>query len=199
LSILFAVLMACTPVPPSALRSPQAYITPQPSLVPTLTVTATATPPATSPAEIARQVYGARLIERIRIPALEIDSAVVPMGWQQDAAGNIVWDSPEAAVGWMISSALPDAAGNIVLYGHNNLFTQVFRDLWRSQPGDVIFLETGQGEWEYHVWQVKILPMLPDPTNGAAYLQNTSAPRLTLLSCWPPQSNTHRVVVLAAP
>jgi hypothetical protein len=47
--------------------------------------------------------------------------------------------------------------------------------------------------------QVEILPILPDPTKGAAYLQNTSPPRLTLLSCWLPQSNTHRVVVLAAP
>ncbi len=191
---------ACAPWSTPSLPPPRVYITHPALPTPTATLLPTPTAPVTSPlAILAQQTYGARLIQRLRIPTLGVDSAVIPLGWRQDSAGNVTWDSPQEAVGWVISSALPDRPGNIILYGHNNTSGAVFRDLWRLQPDAPIFLQTAQQEWEYRVRQVNILPALLDPTAGAEYLQASPTPRLTLISCWPPQSNTHRVIVLAEP
>jgi len=103
----------------------------------------------------------------------------------------------------VVTSALPDQAGNIVLYGHNNMYGAVFKNLGTLEPGDSILLETGQRAWEYHVSRVELLPILAasadDLAAYQAYLQPTAAPRLTVISCWPPESNTHRVVVIAGP
>jgi len=170
--------------------------------------TATALPPPSSPADLAFQVYGDRLIQHIGIPALGIYSPVVPVGWQVDTTSATVadiagWDSPGAAVGWVLTSALPDQPGNIILYGHNNMYGAVFKDLWALKTGDAILLETGLGAWEYHVSRVDLLPIKGSGFDELAayqgYLQSTGSPRLTVISCWPPESNTHRVVVIAEP
>jgi len=133
---------------------------------------------------------------------------VVTVGWHpaeasDPQAGFAEWDSPGAAVGWVVTSALPDTAGNVILYGHNNMYGSVFRDLWKLKPGDAATLQTGQGTRQYLVDRVLLLPMLN--ANSAqrqaylAYLEQTDEPRLTLISCWPPESNTHRVVAIAYP
>ena len=170
--------------------------------------TATAPPPPSSLVDLAIQVYGDRLIQHIGIPALGIYSPVVPVGWQADAAsatGTDVagWDSPGAAVGWVLTSALPDQPGNIILYGHNNMYGAVFKNLGSLNESDTIFLETGERTWEYRIGGLELLPLTgagPDKlTTYQAYLQPTTTPRLTVISCWPPESNTHRVVVIAYP
>ena len=106
-------------------------------------------------------------------------------------------------VEWVETSALPDQAGNVILYGHNNMYTAIFKDLGKLRIGDDISLKTGQRSWEYQVDQLLILPVLGAGAQERAayqvYLQPTIAPRLTLISCWPPVSNTHRVVVIAYP
>jgi LPXTG-site transpeptidase (sortase) family protein len=165
--------------------------------------TPTSLPPPSSPADLAFQVYGDRLIQHIGIPALGIYSPVVPVGWQVDTAsstGVAGWDSPGAAVGWVLTSALPDQTGNIILYGHNNMYGAVFKDLWALKTGDAILLETGLRTWEYRINLVKLLPLMgATPVELAAfqaYLQPTGSPRLTVISCWPPEGNTHRVVVV---
>ena len=147
-------------------------------------VTATAPPPPSSLVDLAVQVYGDRLIQHIGIPALGIYSPVVP-------------------VGWVLTSALPDQPGNIILYGHNNMYGAVFKNLGSLNKSDSIFLETGERTWEYRIGKLELLPLTgagPDElTAYQAYLQPTTTPRLTVISCWPPESNTHRVVVIAYP
>jgi len=165
--------------------------------------------PGTTPQEIARQTYGSRLILSIEIPAIGLQSPVVATGWQVDLdqargdAPDVEWDSPGSAVGWVLSSALPDTDGNIILYGHNNINGSILKDLSNLATGDTIVLHTGIQPWQYRVDQVLILPVFTadEETGGAyqVYLQSTGAPRLTVISCWPPVSNTHRVIVIAYP
>jgi LPXTG-site transpeptidase (sortase) family protein len=210
---LLAVLLAgCAPTDRAPLPpAPQVWITPA-AAAPDSTVppapTGTAIPsiPPSSPVEIASQIYGERLIRNIGIPALGVSSPVVPVGWQVDAAagsGTAEWDSPGAAVGWILTSALPDQPGNIILYGHNNMYGAVFKNLGMLAAGDAILLETGQRAWEYRVIEVALLPILAaspaDAASYQAYLQPADSPRLTVISCWPPEGNTHRVVVIAEP
>ena len=112
------------------------------------------------------------------------------------------WDNPEAEVGWVVSSALPGDAGNIILYGHNNIHSSVFLRLSEMQPGDEIALTTGEGEWRYRVKEVRILEIGGEEADQRAYqqyLQPGEEALLTLLSCWPPDNNTHRVIVKALP
>lgn len=151
--------------------------------------------------ELARQTYGKRLVEWIRIPKLNLLAPVTPVGWQS-AGDKAEWDSPDAQVGWAVSSALPGDSGNVILYGHNNIDSSVFMHLGDLQPGDRIQLTTGQKDWMYQVTEVKIIPVLNDEENQNAYevyFRDTGRAQLTVLSCWPPVSNTHRVIVMALP
>jgi LPXTG-site transpeptidase (sortase) family protein len=132
----------------------------------------------------------------------------VPVGWQRQfgspiEADALEWDSPGDYVGWVVTSALPDQRGNVILYGHNNLFTAVFRDLWKLEPGDRLSLQTAERKWEYLVDQVVIIPVAgaAEEEHAAynAYFYSSGIPRLTVVSCWPPDNNTHRVIVTAYP
>lgn len=153
--------------------------------------------------DLAGAVYGRdRLIQRVRIPALNLESVVVPVGWQTEADGTVSWDSPGPYVGWALTSALPDEEGNVVLYGHNNIEGSVFLYLYRLQRGDEIVLVTGRGEWRYRVEETRILPVQGEAGERQvyrSYLGESQRPRLTVVSCYPPENNTQRVVVVARP
>jgi len=191
--------------PTAGLPAPQVQhrALPTPTLPP---AAPTALPSPTAPpaglAELARAAYGERLIATVSIPSLFIYAPVVPVGWQPDPrdAQASAWDSPEAAVGWAISSALPGDNANIILYGHNNIDSSVFKNLSQLQTGDVVELTTGERTWRYRVTGLTILPVQDAEADAAAFAEVFApgeAPRLTLLSCWPPDNNTHRVVVTA--
>lgn len=216
LALAAALGSGCTPRAgdsPPKLPPPQVRITPgswrasgaEASPSPTLAGPPLAGAPESDIARLARQLFGDQLIQRIVIPSLRIDSPVVPVGWHVNPAAEdgegVEWDSPNEAVGWMISSALPSQAdGNTVLYGHNNMYTSIFRDLSRLAAGDLIYLYSSNNTWKYQVSDVEIIPISVrggKPAEYLSYLEPTTTPRLTLISCWPPTSNTHRVVVTA--
>jgi sortase A len=120
------------------------------------------------------------------------------------APGVVEWDVPDhRAAGWLNTSAALGAAGNIVLDGHHNIKGEVFRDLWTLQAGDEIRLY-GDGEVrDFRVEEVLILPEKDQPLEvrlaNARYIQPTQGARLTLITCWPYENNTHRAVVVAKP
>jgi LPXTG-site transpeptidase (sortase) family protein len=157
--------------------------------------------------EMAHSAYGDRLIEWIRIPKISVYAPVVPVGWKVKSSNingdtTIEWDSPNAKVGWVISSGLPGENNNAILYGHNNIDSSVFKRLGELSRGDLIVLSTGQGDWKYSVKDVEIISVVREEENQQAfetYFRTSDYPQLTLLSCWPPISNTHRVIVLAEP
>jgi len=217
--ILAGVLSACQAradvptAPPPPL--PQIHTTSQGNTASSL-LTEEPAPPVVEPTptplpetieEMARMEYGGRLIEWLEIPAIDVLAPVTPVGWSPaddpDSPEGRQWDSPDAKVGWVLSSALPGGReGNVILYGHNNIHSSVFRGLAELRNGDSILLRTGEGEWVYLVAEVNIFPVLEQEEDAAAYAEYfkpSRAPRLTVVSCWPPTNNTHRVIVVAYP
>jgi LPXTG-site transpeptidase (sortase) family protein len=148
--------------------------------------------------QLARQIYGEdRLIRWISIPALNVESLVVPVGWhvQKSKSGReqVEWDSPGPFVGWAIQSALPGEQKTILLYGHNNLYGSVFRNLYRLKRGDSVILHTSKRLWEYTVEQVKLVAVDEQPAP-----LSLSKGDLVIISCYPPTGNDWRVLVFAS-
>lgn len=205
---LLLVLIGCAPAAlPTPLPSPQVRRILHPSPAPTITQSLPVLTPTIEayPADyaalyhLARQVYGEeRLIRWISIPAINVESLVVPVGWhiERGITGKerLEWDSPGPFVGWAIQSALPGEAHPILLYGHNNLYGSIFRNLYRLQVGDEILLQTKESLWTYAVEQVRIVPLDEQPA-----LKQLQGNVLLLLSCYPPSGNSHRVLVTASP
>lgn len=151
----------------------------------------------------ARPVLPSRLV----IPAIKADMPVVELGWskKKDTSGAIFseWDVAEYAAGWHKNSALPGEPGNIVLSGHNNIKGAVFRELDQLKRGDEIQLYAGGRIYLYRVDEVLIVPEKyvseQQRRENARYIQPTPDDRLTLVSCWPRNDNTHRIIVIARP
>jgi sortase A len=143
----------------------------------------------------------------IQIPAIRLDAAIVPVSpfSSTTRSGEIrwTWGAADYAVGHLDRTATPGAGGNIVLAGHNNIKGEVFRDLSRLELGDAITVATSAGIHLYVVTEVTIVPYRKDPVAGEAtlqrYMADTTAERLTLLSCYPYWTNADRIVVVAAP
>jgi sortase A len=147
------------------------------------------------------------LPSRLQIPAIKVDTPVVELGWttSKTAAGSIFseWDVAEYAAGWHKNSAVPGEAGNVVMSGHNNILGSVFRELDQLKRGDEMTVQVGGVAYAYVVDEVLILPEkhASDKQRKAnvKYIQETPDARLTLVSCWPRDDNTHRIVVIAKP
>ena len=144
--------------------------------------------------------------DRLLIPRLELEVPVEPVGMVTStvAPGVFEWAVPDhRAAGWLNTSAALAQAGNTVLDGHHNIQGEVFRNLWTLQPGDDITVSAGDLQRTYQVAEVLILPEGNQPLAvrlaNARYIQPTTDERLTLITCWPYEDNTHRVVVIARP
>jgi sortase A len=121
---------------------------------------------------------------RIRIARINVDSAVVE-------GDN--WQALQLGVGHHIGSANPGERGNMVLSGHNDVYGEVFRHLDKLQRGDPVIVNTMTREYTYIVqgWQI----VRPD---AVWVLEARGNERwLTLISCYPYQIDTHRIVVFA--
>jgi sortase A len=147
------------------------------------------------------------LPSRLVIPTIKADMPVVELGWstKKDANGAIFseWDVADFAAGWHKNSSLPGETGNIVLSGHNNVKGAVFRELDQLKRGDEIQLVAGGVEYIFTVDEVLIVPEkyanTSQRTANVRYIQETTDDRLTLVSCWPRNDNTHRIIVIARP
>ncbi len=195
--------------------------TPAPTPTPTApTPTPTATPPDRLPptgADLSADVAHASTVNAAKrngiaprqlvIPSLDVETPVEAVDYAEavDAYGVRYknWDVAEYAAGWHDNSALPDAVGNVVISGHNNILGSVFRDLYKMQPGEQILLYQDGQPFVYKVDEVLLLPERdqgPDTmADNARWMADFGDKRLTLVSCWPEWSNTHRVVVVAFP
>ncbi|GIK36951.1 MAG: hypothetical protein BroJett011_07840 [Chloroflexota bacterium] len=144
--------------------------------------------------------------DRLFITKLNRDLPVEPVEMipSQLAPGVFEWDVPDhRAAGWLNTSAPFGMSGNTVLDGHHNIKGEAFRDLWTLQGGDELILYAGPQMRTYAVDKVLILPERDQPLEirlaNARHIQPTNDERLTLITCWPYESNTHRVVVIAFP
>jgi LPXTG-site transpeptidase (sortase) family protein len=145
--------------------------------------------------------------ERLLIPRIDVDTPVVELGWstQKNQEGQIFseWDVPEYAAGWHKNSALLNTPGNVVMSGHNNILGAVFRELDQLRRGDAITVQGGGRSFEYVVHDVLIVPekfaTLERRKENARWIGQFDDDRLTLVSCWPRDDNTHRIIVVAFP
>lgn len=147
------------------------------------------------------------LPDRLEIPAIDVDIPVVELGWseQEDFAGRIFseWDVAAYAAGWHKNSALPGERGNVVMSGHNNILGAVFRELDQLKKGDAITVWVGTTVYNYAVDQIVVLPdksvSEEQRIANTRWISDSDDDRLTLVSCWPRNNNTHRIVVVARP
>jgi LPXTG-site transpeptidase (sortase) family protein len=185
-----------------------------PTLSPVPTESATAFSPPTSTSTAVPTVTPTpapttvpAIPDRILIDAIGLDAPVVPVGQQPLTLGGQLysqWKVPdERAAGWHQSSAPLGQIGNTVLNGHHNIYGEVFHYLVLLKPGDVVTLES-QGKRRYYiVAQTMTLAEEGQPVEvrqaNARWILPTDDERVTLITCWPYNANTHRLVVIALP
>jgi sortase A len=170
---------------------------------------AAASPPAPPPnkAVVMHPAQLGVLPERLVIPAIDLDTPVVELGWStaQNQAGAVFseWEVAEYAAGWHKNSARLGEPGNMVMSGHNNILGAVFRELDQLRRGETIIVAAEEVQQRYVIDQVMIVPekhaSLEQRKANARWMGQFDDDRLTLVSCWPRDDNTHRVIVVAYP
>ncbi len=139
----------------------------------------------------------------ITIPAIGLRSVVTPVGFQF-SNWKLEWETVDDAVGWHRSSAMPGSPGNTVMSGHNaTRGAGVFRDLRKVAKGDAITVTVNGVERNYvvtgRVIYRHLLASEKQRLKNAAWLGEFGDERLTLITCHPWYTNTHRLVIVAHP
>lgn len=185
--------------PTPALVQPTAT---QPVLPPPTTTQPAPPPPAELPLPPTQDTTPTRLV----IESVGIDSNIIPVGWQvveQNGRQYSIWEVADYAVGWHKTSAVLNQSGNTVMAGHNNINGEVFRDLVNVEIGDKVIAYAGDQKFEYEITFKTIVKEKGEPLEvrqrNAQWIAPTADERLTLVTCWPYTSNTHRVIVVAKP
>ncbi len=145
--------------------------------------------------------------ERILIPDIGLDAPVSSVGLiqvQNSAQTYYQWQvPPEFSAGWHNTSAPLGIPGNTVLNGHHNIHGEVFRDLVELEEGAEIVVYGRARPYTYTVATVALLPERDQPltvrVQNASWINPTDDERLTLVTCWPYEDNSHRVIVVAYP
>ena len=211
------------PTATAASASPEPLL-PSATPVPAEAVVATAPPPAATTVPSATPVLASAPV-RLVIPDLKIDVPVVEMGWRvvQTADGpRSDWVIPKNEAGHHINSALLGDEGNVVISGHNNIYGEVFKPIsfaWDNATriqvdsftdrsdllnGRTIELFDAAGqEFKYTIaafYRLKDTGVSAEQriANGR-FMEPTDQAQVTIITCWPPTSNTHRLVVVAVP
>lgn len=118
---------------------------------------------------------------QIQIPAIGVNAPVVlGDGWEQLKKG----------VGQHIGTANPGDKGNLVLSAHNDIFSEIFRDLDKLKKGDEVIIITQDRTFTYVITGSQIV----EPTR-VDLLAQTSESMITLISCYPYLVDNKRIVV----
>jgi sortase A len=145
--------------------------------------------------------------ERLLIPSIGLDAPVdVSLSYTVLVQGQNYqeWAAPDLfAAGWQQGSAPLGVVGNTVLNGHNNIHGDVFARLEDVRLGDTITLTSGDRVFTYRVANRMILPEkyeeLAIRAANAQWIQPSQDERLTLVTCWPLNGNSHRLILVAVP
>ncbi len=189
--VMGGVDQVATPGPRPALFLPatpgNATIADEDALAPDLAGAATAVAARAQPA-----VDESTPVATLTIPRLGLrDAPIFERGLDANGQMRI---APGYALTHYVHSQPLGSAGNAVLYGHNDIEGSIFRYLDRLQPGDQFSLKMEGRTLNYRITNRTIVT--PDHTE---LLNETSAPRLTLFTCYPYWVDTHRVVLIAEP
>jgi sortase A len=203
----------------SVLATPTIVATPVPTDAPSATPAPTVVPSATP--------VSGTLPVRLVIPGLKLDVPVSEMAWglvkAADGTTQSEWLIPEKAGGHAVNTAALGQPGNVVISGHNNIFGRVFLAISQAWPprafskidnytdssdvlkGQAIEVYGADGKrYAYTVtdfYRVKDSGAVPQDQRlaNARFIGPTDHAQLTLTTCWPPWSNTYRLIVIAEP
>jgi LPXTG-site transpeptidase (sortase) family protein len=143
----------------------------------------------------------------ITIPEIGLDAPVVPAETKIVKVGGKEyqqWLAPDQfASGWHPDSARLGETGNTVLNGHHNIAGEVFGKLVDLEVGDQILVYSTESVFYYQVTNKMILPekyeQIDVRMSNAQWILPSQDERLTLITCWPYESNTHRLILVAKP
>lgn len=144
---------------------------------------------------------------RIVAPAINLDAPVVTMDWRTEIQGEqatSVWNVPENEAGWHLNSTRPGQGGNVVISGHNNsMGGHVFGRLDELTEGDTVTLWADETAYTYYISRrdtIRTFAAGPEMLNKLQQLAGpASTEQLTLITCWPNWTNTHRLILVAEP
>lgn len=145
---------------------------------------------------------------RIMASSIDLDAPVVQASQEEIVLPSGTfnqWSAPnEFAVGWQFDSAMLGNKGNTVLNGHHNVHGKVFENLDKLVSGDRIIIEGDNGNlYSYIVTNVMIFPerdvKIEQRLANARWILPSTDERITLITCWPYYSNSHRLIVVAKP
>jgi sortase A len=120
---------------------------------------------------------------RIQIPAIGVDAPIV----QGDG-----WEQLKKGVAQHLGTPNPGENGNIVFSAHNDIFGEIFRELDKLQPGDVITLYSSTRQYTYVITGTQLV----EPTRVEVMAPTPNA-SVTLISCYPYLIDNQRIVVSA--
>ncbi len=144
---------------------------------------------------------------RIEIPKIELVAPVVTADFSNtEVQGKTFgqWGVPGFfASAWHPDSALLGEPGNTVLNGHHNAYGEVFKRLVDLEVGDTIYVYSHDKEFEFVITNRLILEdTFMDAKirlENGRWLAHSDDIRLTLVTCWPLDSFTHRLILVASP
>ncbi len=120
----------------------------------------------------------------LRIPKINVDQTIVQ---------GVDWEALKQGIGQVQNGIDPTASsGNVVLAAHNDIYGEVFRHLDQLEPGDQFEIHTRSRVMTYTItgWDVV------EPT-ATHVMENRGGATATLISCYPYQVNSHRIVIFA--
>jgi sortase A len=121
---------------------------------------------------------------RLIVPPLNLDNPIVQ---------GIDWNALQQGIGMLPNGSLPrNTNDNVVLAAHNDIYGELFRHLDTLQAGDELQVQTRSGVYTYRVRETLIVK-----PNDVHVMSSQGTPMLTLISCYPYQQNTERIVVHA--
>lgn len=124
-------------------------------------------------------------LTRLQIPKLGVNVVVV-QGVDENAL--------QAGAGHYPETPLPCQEGDVAIAGHRTTYGKPFANVDRLVPGDRIVLTTPVGSCIYEVSQA---PFVVLPTDWQVVANTPGRFELTLTSCHPKGSASHRIVIKA--
>ena len=132
---------------------------------------------------------------RLVIPSISLDTRVVKVGIVVEN-GKPEWETASFAAGYYRGTAQPGTRGNAVMSGHISSPVSKKGDVFRRLPdvriGDRVEVYVDQRRITYEIAEIRVVP----PT-AVEVMNPTADARLTLITCYPDNIYTNRLVVTA--
>jgi LPXTG-site transpeptidase (sortase) family protein len=125
-----------------------------------------------TPTPYAKPVLARSMPKRIVIKDLSIDLPIYPA-----VINNNTWEVTSLGANYLVSSPIPGATGNSIIYAHNWL--KLFGNLVETKPGDTIIVEyADKTKKTFIVDHTTIVP-----STEASILKQTKDKQITLYTC----------------